>query len=78
MNGTTLDDVVDEYYSDWDKIFNNLRIHNIDLRLNQFDLNALELDKPYYFEQEGAYYLLNRLIYESGKIAQGEFLKIKI
>lgn len=77
MNGTSLSDVVNEYYSNWNSIFDGLIIHDIELKLNQFDVNTLELDKPYYFEQEGAFYILNKLSYESGQLTKGEFLKIK-
>lgn len=77
IHGTTMGDVVEEFYSDWDEIFDSLRIHDIDLKLNQFNVNGLVMDRPYWFEQEGAFYLLNRLIYETGKVARGEFLKIK-
>ena len=77
MFGTQISDVVNDYYGDWYKIFDNLRIHEIEVAVNQFDVNGLVMDQPYWFEQEGAFYLLNRLIYESGKLSKGEFLKIK-
>lgn len=77
VTGTMMEDVVAEYYDDWGRIFNDLRIHNIELMINEYDVSTLEMDRPYYFKQEASYYLLNRLIYESGKPAMGEFLKIK-
>jgi hypothetical protein len=76
MDGTKMSDVVNDYYSSWGAIFNQLKIHDIELTLNEYDVATLRLDLPYYFEQEGAFYLLNKLNYESGKLATGEFLKI--
>lgn len=76
MDGTKMSDVVNDYYSSWGAIFNQLKIHDIELALNEYDVATLRLDLPYYFEQEGAFYLLNKLNYESGKLATGEFLKI--
>ena len=76
MDGTKMSDVVNEYYGKWGYIFDNTRIHDIKLALNEYDINTLRLDVPYYFEQEGAFYILNKLPYETGKEAEGEFLKI--
>jgi hypothetical protein len=76
MDGTKMSDVVNDYYSSWGVIFNRLTIQDIELALNEYDVATLRLDLPYYFEQEGAFYLLNKLNYESGKLASGEFLKI--
>lgn len=78
MQGTSMNDVVNEYYVDWWRIFDDLRIHDIELMINQHDIATVRMDVPYYFEQEGAYYILNRLPYESGKTVIGEFLKIKV
>lgn len=78
MNGTLLSDVVDEYYKDWGKVFNSVRLHDIELTINAYDIATLRLDVPYYFEQEGSFYLLNRMPYETGKTVIGEFIKINI
>jgi hypothetical protein len=76
MEGTTFDAVVRDYYGEWGRIFDNLKIHEIELLINEYDVATLQMDRPYYFEQEGVFYLLNRLSYESGKVGIGEFLKI--
>lgn len=77
ITGTMLSDVVEEYYSEWGRIFDNLRIHSIEVLVNSYDFATLQMDVPYYFKQEGAMYLLNKLSYESGKPATGEFLRFR-
>lgn len=77
ITGTMLTDVVSEFYSDWHRIFDGLRIHSIELKIGSYELSTLVMDKPYYFSDEASMYLLNKLSYESGKTATGEFLKIK-
>ena len=74
IQGTVMEDVVSEYYKDWGKLFNNLKIHEIELLLNR--ISNVRMDKPFYFSQEGAFYVLNKLIYKSGQKAKGEFIKI--
>lgn len=55
---------------------NNSRLHIIELNLVETDVNELDLTKPYYFKQEAAYYVLNKLQFEKGTPARGEFIKI--
>lgn len=78
MEGTTMQAVVNEHYGELQRIVEGTRIHNIDLVLSKYDVAALDLRKRYYFEQENAVYLLNRLTWKSGGIATGEFIKLKI
>lgn len=54
----------------------NTRQHIIELKLTETDVNTLELTRPYYFRQEAAYYILNKLQFEKGTPARGEFVKI--
>lgn len=59
-----------------DKVVNNTRLHIIELRLTETDINSLDLTRPYYFQQESAYYIMNKLQFEKGSPARGEFIKI--
>ncbi|WP_257657707.1 leucine-rich repeat domain-containing protein [Parapedobacter lycopersici] len=64
------------YYKDLYKMLDFTRVHRINLRLSPVDINQLSLKKLYYFEQEGAFYMLNKLQFKKGEIARGEFIKI--
>ena len=74
--GTLMSHVVQSYYNSFPKLFDSLRIHNIKLKLNAYSFSVFDLDRVFFIEQEASYYLLNRLIYESGSLAEGEFIKI--
>lgn len=57
-------------------LLTNTRQHIIKLHLTQEDIRTLDQTKPYYFDQEQAYYVLSKLQYQKGQIAKGEFIKI--
>lgn len=64
------------YYDALTKILNPTRAHRIELKLTAIDVNQLSLNRLYYFEQEQARYMLNKLQYKRGTVAKGEFIKI--
>lgn len=64
------------YYDALTKILNPTRAHRIELKLTAIDVNQLSLKRLYYFEQEQARYMLNKLQYKKGTVAKGEFIKI--
>ena len=74
---TTYKDFTPKYYNNIKILLDDFRLHKIRLNLDCIDINTLDLDKVYYFEQEQQYYILNRLTYENGKISAGEFYRIK-
>lgn len=75
IGNNSLPMVVAEYYSSWGYLFNEPEILEIEIALNSFEVSQLELDRPIYIKD--SFYICNKLIYESGKISTGEFIKIK-
>ena len=65
-----------KFYSEFSKIINESRIHDIDLNLNDVDVLQLELDALYYFSQEQQWYFLNKLTADE-KTQSGEFVRVK-
>lgn len=78
LSGVLFRDIVFDKYNQFVNISSNTKIHSIDLALSLSDVMFLSLSNKYYFEQEASFYLLNKLKYQSGKITNGEFLKIDI
>jgi hypothetical protein len=74
---TLYKDFVPKYYSNIELLFNDFRMHKISLALNNLDIHNLDFDKIYYFEQEQNYYILNKLTYESCKLSNAEFYRVK-
>lgn len=65
-------------YAPYNKVLNNFRSLDIDLAVSINDYLSLDLTRPYYLRQEAAYFMFNRLNYQSGKPSNGEFIKINI
>lgn len=64
------------FWSFLSRLTSTPRVHNILLNLNIGDINGLDMTRPYYFEQEAAYYILNKVQYTNGQPARAEFVKI--
>lgn len=73
---TLLGSLVDLNFSEYAKIFNNFRSHEIELALGLEDILNLDLTVPYYFKQEAGFYILNKLPYQDGETTTGEFVRI--
>lgn len=73
---TLFEEAVYNSYSEYQKIFDNFRIHNIDLALSVDGFNALDLTRPIYIKQENAYYICNKVPFEEGQNSNAEFIKI--
>lgn len=73
---TLLGQLLTENFSDYSKIFNNFRAHDIELALGLEDILNLDLTRPYYFEQEAGFYIMNKLPYSDGETQTGEFVRI--
>lgn len=73
---TLFEEAVYNNYTEYQKIFINFRIHNIEMALAINDFIGLDLTKPVFFKQENAYYICNKAPYEDGKNSVGEFIKI--
>jgi len=73
---TLFEDAVYNNYQEYQKIFTNFRIHNIDLAMNIDRFLGMDLTKPIYFRQENAFYICNKVPFEEGKKSTGEFIKI--
>lgn len=63
-------------FSEYEKIFNKFKTHEIELSLSVNDILSLNFDNPYYFEQEKQFYILNKVTYQEGKLSIGEFVRI--
>ena len=73
---TLLSQLIAFNFSDYEKIFNNFRVHEIELVLGLNDILSLDLTRPYYFKQEAGFYILNKLPYQKGETVIGEFVRI--
>lgn len=77
VNGNVFKDIVYEKYQQFNNFAEDAKVHDIELALSLSDILQLDLKKLYYFENEAAYYILNRLSYKTGQKTKGEFLKIQ-
>lgn len=73
---TLFEEAIYKNYSEYQKIFTNFRIHNIDLAMTINDFIGADLTRPFYFKQENAYYIANKIPFEEGEKSNGEFIKI--
>lgn len=73
---TLFEEAIFNNYSEYQKIFTNFRVHNIDLVMTVNDFMGADLTKPFYFKQENAYYIANKIPYQEGENSTGEFIKI--
>lgn len=71
-------DLVPKYYGKHKALLNNFKKHDIELNFSLYDLVFLPLDKIVYFEQEGQYYLINRISWQEAQPAKGEFIRVII
>jgi len=73
---TLFEEAVFKNYSEYQKIFNNFRIHNIKQVLTIDGFLKIDMAKPIFFKQENAYYICNKISFEEGKMTTNEFIKI--
>lgn len=77
IKGTTMQEVVSSKFSRINKIFTDTRIHEIELALSAYQFKTLDLRKVQYLEQEGQFYILNKVKWKTGELSKGEFLRVK-
>jgi hypothetical protein len=77
FNMTSYRDFVPKYYNNIRLLLNDFRMHKMRLNLDCVDINQIDFDKLYYFEQEQNYYFLNKLSYQNGKLSNCEFVRVK-
>ena len=70
-------DSVLKYYSEFKKILDDSRLHEIEVNLNEIDIHNLDFDALYYFKQEQQYYLLDKLNFKENKLSVGNFVRVK-
>lgn len=76
-NNTLFEDAVYNNYSEYQKIFNNFRIHNIELVLTENDFLGLDMTRPVFFKQENAFYICDKVSFQEGPDGnEGTFIKI--
>lgn len=73
---TLFEEAIFNNYAEYQKIFTNFRIHNIDLAMSINDFMGADLTRAFYFQQENAYYIANKIPFEEGEKSTGEFIKI--
>ena len=76
IGGNTFKDIVAERYQGIRKILNDTRIHTIELVLTKWEVAALDLSVRYYFAQEAAVYMLNKLTWKNAALCEGEFVRL--
>lgn len=69
---TTFSQTVPQVYKQYQKIFDNYRAHNFELALSLEDILSIDLKKMVYVEQEGRYYLINKIDYQEGQLSTAE------
>lgn len=69
--------IIAENYSEFGKLLNESKIHEIDLNINLIDIINLDLKSLYFFEQEQQYYFLNKIVWNGSNSATGEFIRVK-
>ena len=77
INGTIFRDIVTSKYPDFFRMAFDAKVHEIEVTPALSDVLHLDLRKIYYFGQEAAFYILNKLTYNTGSPSKGEFLKIE-
>ncbi len=76
INGTVFSDIVAARYVDFFRMAADAKVHTVEVTIGLADIVHLDLRKLYYFGQEAGYYILNRLSYRTGKVSQGEFIRV--
>lgn len=74
---TTFIDLVPKYQQGHIKLLDDIRIHEIELTLSVMDIYKIDFTRLYFFRQESQYYKLNKITFEYGKKAVGEFIRVK-
>ncbi len=73
---TLFEEAVYNNYAEYQRIFTNFRIHTISQALTENDFIGMDLTKPFYFRQENAYYICNKIPFTEGEKSIGEYIKI--
>ncbi len=72
------DVIVNEEYPSIAALLNTVKVMDIELILNLFDIRDLRFDVKYYFKQESGFFLLNKLTWDSSQtITKAEFIKLE-
>lgn len=61
FKGLKFDEIIKKYYSDIKKILNKSLIITCKLSLKKKDISNVQFDVPYYFEQLGGYFIINKI-----------------
>lgn len=73
---TLFEEAVYDNYAEYQKIFENFRVHTISQSLTENDFIGLDLTRPVFFKQENAFYICNKIPFEEGEKSVGEYIKI--
>lgn len=76
LGGNTFKDIVAAKYQELNRILDDTRIHDIELALSKWDVATLDQSKRYYFAQEAAIYLFNKLTWETEDTCVGQFVRL--
>lgn len=73
---TLFEEAVYDNYAEYQKIFENFRVHTISQALSENDFIGLDLTRPVFFKQENSFYICNKIPFEEGEKSVGEYIKI--
>lgn len=69
-------ELVPLYYDGYNQLLNSCKVHEMEFDLNELDRLKLDLTKPIYVLAEASFYILNKVVFESGKPAKVEGIRI--
>ena len=69
--------LINDYYSDFIKLLNNMKIYTCEMNLTALDLYEFNFFKRIYINQLGGYFLPNKITYKAGQRAIVELIKIE-
>lgn len=74
---TTFIDLTPKYNQGHIKLLDDIQVMEIELSLSIIDIYNVDFTRLYYFKQEAQYFKLNKINFEYGKNAIGEFIRVK-
>lgn len=71
-------ELVPKYYNEYSRILDDIRVYYILLDMSAYDIAKFSFTNLYYFEQEGAYFMLNKFTFQPGKLVEAEFFRVNM
>lgn len=77
FSGLMFDDLFPEYYSEFLKHVNKVKVHTVEMAVSGLEVAGINLRDVYYSPDELCFYIINKITYRHGKISTFEMLKLK-